>query len=599
MEQVLEIITSLIGTIAVINLVALLLQGAKHLATVRGDNNKWARAVFLGVVGGLFGIYATYSGYTMNNGAIITIRDVGPMMAGCLGGPLGGLIAGVIAGLFRLLQGVNDITAGTTIPCSVSTLLIGISCGFLFKIFDKWKKRGLWAFGLGFVMQILHLVIVFFYKSGMDGFNAGWKLMGEVALPYLFSNAVAFAIMVITLDMIARYKETEKNEKIIESELNIATNIQSAMLPTIFPDFPGRKEMNLYALMSPAKEVGGDFYDFFFVDDDHFAFLIADVSGKGVPAALFMVISKTILKNNLQSGMPLAEAIEKSNNQLLDGNNEHMFVTAWIGILELSTGRLQYVNAGHNPPAIKKMNCQFEYLRKFSGFILAGKKDTKYKAYETYLYDGEKLLLYTDGVTEAMNTKKEQYGEDRLADFLNSSGNIVGTQNLISKLKANVTEFENGEEQSDDITILALRMSGNFETITVNAEMSKYDELMKFAEEQFNKREISEAIKQQLFIVFDEIFSNICQYSQSENVLFGISKYDGVVSMIFRYQGVEFDITKAKVPDITLKAEDRPIGGLGLFIVNKIMDQVNYRYENGENILILKKHIEAKDKEAE
>jgi sigma-B regulation protein RsbU (phosphoserine phosphatase) len=177
------------------------------------------------------------------------------------------------------------------------------------------------------------------------------------------------------------------------------------MLPKIFPTFPGRKEFDIYAIMNLAKEVGGDFYDFYFIDDNHFAFSIADVSGKGIPSALFMVIAKTLIKTNVQSGISLSEAMNKANLQLLEGNNEHMFVTCWIGVVEISSGKLTYINCGYNPQIIHKNGEPLTYISDLSGFVLAGSRKTQYKEYTLYLKENDKIFLYTDGITEAMDKK--------------------------------------------------------------------------------------------------------------------------------------------------------------------------------------------------
>ncbi len=348
-----KIFSDLIGTTAVICLIAIVFEGAKHLAKVRGDYSPKWKAVVLGILGGFFGIFATLSGSAMDNGAIISVRDVGPMFAGCLGGPLAGLISGLSAGLYRLLIELPDVTAGTSIPCTISTLAIGIIAGFLSRFYRKAKHKPLWSLLVGLCLESVHLLFVFFYKWGMDGVESSGQLIGEIALPFLLSNSIGFALMSLSLHMVHQYWKTEEHEKQISTELGVATKIQVDMLPTIFPNFPGRKEFDLSASMTPAKEVGGDFYDFFFVDKDHFAFLIGDVSGKGVPAALFMVISKTVIKNGAMEGLSAADTLTKANKELLEGNKEGMFVTVWLGILGISTGKLDYASAGHNPPLIE------------------------------------------------------------------------------------------------------------------------------------------------------------------------------------------------------------------------------------------------------
>ncbi|GHU41869.1 hypothetical protein FACS1894111_04850 [Clostridia bacterium] len=244
-----------------------------------------------------------------------------------------------------------------------------------------------------------------------------------------------------------------------ESELNVASNIQRDMLPSIFPPFPQREEFDLSATMQPAKEVGGDFYDFFFVDDDHLALVMADVSGKGVPAALFMVIAKTILKNLAQSGLAVEEIMRRANEQLCENNQSGMFVTAFMGIYELPTGKFSFANAGHNPPYVRKTSGQFEMLSVTPGFVLAGIEGMTLKHHETMLKPGDVLYLYTDGVTEALNKHDELYGEIRLEAVLNKLDcEKDSVDAMLQKVKDDLDHFANGTEQADDITMLMLRV---------------------------------------------------------------------------------------------------------------------------------------------
>lgn len=245
----------------------------------------------------------------------------------------------------------------------------------------------------------------------------------------------------------------------IGAELSVATHIQASMLPCIFPAFPNRREFDIYATMTPAKEVGGDFYDFFLVDDDHLAVVIADVSGKGVPAALFMVIAKTLIKDHTQSGKPPEEVFTEVNRQLCEANDENLFVTAWMGVLEISTGKLVYVNAGHNPPVIGRKNGETEFLRSRPGFVLAGLDFTKYRAGSLELMPGDLLYLYTDGVTEAMNTAQELYGEERLKRTLDANVSAA-PEEIFKAVKKDLVDFVADAPQFDDITMLAMRYLG-------------------------------------------------------------------------------------------------------------------------------------------
>ena len=253
-------------------------------------------------------------------------------------------------------------------------------------------------------------------------------------------------------------KVTAEKER-IGAELDVATHIQKSMLPCIFPPFPDRKEFDIFATMNPAKEVGGDFYDFFMVDDSHLAVVMADVSGKGVPAALFMVIGKTLIKDHTQPGVSLGEVFSKVNNMLCDSNSEGLFITAFEGVLDLKTGEFRYVNAGHELPFICKQSEGFEAYKIRAGFVLAGMEDLRYREGTLQLAPGDRIFLYTDGVPEATNGNNELYGMERLNHILNQ--NIQSTpEKVLEEVKADVDAFVGDAPQFDDITMLCLDYRG-------------------------------------------------------------------------------------------------------------------------------------------
>jgi len=241
----------------------------------------------------------------------------------------------------------------------------------------------------------------------------------------------------------------------IGAELDIATHIQKSMLPCIFPAFPDQKSFDIYATMTPAKEVGGDFYDFFMVDENHLAVVMADVSGKGVPAALFMVIGKTLIKDHTQPDKDLGEIFTKVNNLLCESNSEGLFITAFEGVLDLRTGDFTYVNAGHESPFICKKSENYEFKKIPAGFVLAGFEGFKYKAGYAKLEPGDKFFQYTDGVTEATNAQEELYGMDRLGACLNKNTNLAPDR-LLPTVKADIDNFVKQAPQFDDITMLCL-----------------------------------------------------------------------------------------------------------------------------------------------
>jgi len=275
----------------------------------------------------------------------------------------------------------------------------------------------------------------------------------DVSLIYDREKLLRYIIIIQDITESVLLERAEKAR--LQSELMIAAKIQSSMLPNVFPPFPGRTEFDIYALMDPAKEVGGDFYDFFFIDDNKLALVIADVSGKGIPAALFMVRAKTLLKNTAQQGKPLAEVMESVNNLLCEGNDECMFVTVFMGVLEITTGRFIYVNGGHDIPLIKRGN-GFDWLPVRPALMPGFLPGTKYEQDETTLQKDDVLFLYTDGVTEAENPVREQFTEKRLLDTANQC-DLISAKELLNFTRIKVDDFAAGAEQFDDITMLALR----------------------------------------------------------------------------------------------------------------------------------------------
>ncbi len=253
-------------------------------------------------------------------------------------------------------------------------------------------------------------------------------------------------------------KVTAEKER-IGAELNVAAQIQADMLPRIFPAFPGRTEFDIYASMNPAKEVGGDFYDFFLTDDDHLVLLMADVSGKGVPAALFMVIAKTLIKNRAQMGGSPAEILYYVNNQLCEGNEAEFFVTVWLAVLEISTGKGIEVNAGHEHPVICRKGGNYELSVYRHSPAVATMEDIRFKEYEFELHPGDCLYVYTDGVPEATNSDNELFGTDRLLEALNESSNATAEE-VLETVNRHIGMFVGSAPQFDDITMLCLEYFG-------------------------------------------------------------------------------------------------------------------------------------------
>ncbi len=262
---------------------------------------------------------------------------------------------------------------------------------------------------------------------------------------------------------IIRYMENLKSvtseQERLETELDIANRIQASMLPNSFPAFPERNEFDIYALMKPAKAVAGDFYDFFLVDDDHLAIVIADVSGKGIPAALFMMMSKSVISNIAKQNVSPDKILERANERICVHNDENMFVTVWLGILTISTGHIVAANAGHEFPALQKEDGSFELYHDRHGFVIGGMAGVHYKNYEFDLHKDEILFLYTDGVPDATTQEGERFGTDRMVEALNHHPD-PNPRDLVHYMLRTVDDFDGDVPQFDDITMLALRYNG-------------------------------------------------------------------------------------------------------------------------------------------
>jgi len=254
---------------------------------------------------------------------------------------------------------------------------------------------------------------------------------------------------------------TRERER-ISAELALASSIQENSVPNEFPAFPDRKEFDIYASMEPAREISGDFYNFFLIDDDHLAMVIGDVSGKGVPAALFMMATNIVLTGRAHMGGPPEDILTWVNHALYDHNKSDMFVSVWLGILEISTGRLRAVNAGHEFPALKKPDGQFELFRDKHGVILAAWDGVRYKGYEIQLEPGSKLFIYTDGIPEATDNENRMMGLDRMVDALNRDPEAA-PEDILGNVRSAVDEFVKGAEQFDDLTMLCMEYKGAIE----------------------------------------------------------------------------------------------------------------------------------------
>ncbi|MBQ4506833.1 MAG: SpoIIE family protein phosphatase [Firmicutes bacterium] len=421
----------------------------------------------------------------------------------------------------------------------------------------------------------------------------------------------------VMADMERDLNEYEKNlkrsvseQQRVSTELSFAADIQSKMLPIGFQVFPDRNDVELYASMKPAKEVGGDYYDFFLVDDDHLALCIADVSGKGVPASLMMMATKIYAKIYTMTGKDPAQVLEIINEAIYSRNLGEMFVTMWMGILDLRTGVLTASNAGHEYPAIMRNGKSFELFKDRHGFVLGGMSGMKYTNYDIQLSPGDMIFVYTDGVPESTDENEELFGTQRMTAALNEDTSR-SPQEQIEDMGYRIEAFVGGAPQFDDITMLCARYNG-YLCAEAGPEQEKESRLMKelnieaiienvpavtaFVDGELEAMDCPLKAQMQIDVAIDELFSNIAMYAYDPEtgpatVRVEVEEDPMAVIITFIDHGKPYDPLAAADPDVTLAPEDRPMGGLGVFLVKKTMDDVSYEYVNGQNILRIKKKV--------
>lgn len=373
----------------------------------------------------------------------------------------------------------------------------------------------------------------------------------------------------------------------IDKELEVAKIIQSSTLPGVFPPYPDRSDFDIFAAMHTAKEVGGDFYDFYLLDENRLAFLIADVSGKGITAAMFMMKAKTLIKSYAEKETDVAQVLTKANAALCEGNDAEMFVTCWMGILNFTTHLLTFANAGHNPPAVRRSGGSFEYLSFRPGFVLGEMENIRYRAGEIPLNPGDEIYLYTDGVTEATNSGTELYGSERLLAALNNAGS-VSAEEICRTVKTDVDRFAGEAPQFDDITMLHLRLMPK-NSIVLAPSVENLEQVSAFVENTLKRFQVPGKIQTKMNIAVDEIFSNIVRYSGAQKAAVECNVREKEVTLVFTDDGRPYDPTEKPDPDTTASADERDMGGMGIFIVKKFMDSVKYTYHDARNILTLTK----------
>ncbi len=390
------------------------------------------------------------------------------------------------------------------------------------------------------------------------------------------------------LDYTEKERKDAADKQKSQSELEIARNIQKASLSTKYPQHEAFK---IATMMIPAREVGGDFYDFFFIDQNHFAVVMADVSGKGIPAALYMMKSQTLIRNISKNNIDIADVFYRVNNELCEGNDTCMFVTVFMAVVDLLKGDVQYVNAGHTPPMLKTQN-GYDFMSPKKNLILGISRNTTFAVEKIKLNIGDHLFLYTDGVTEAENAKAKFYGTDRLKKILQKATDDPETN--LNLVLSGIKKFVKENAQSDDITMLDFAYLGSSEgRLSLPADNKNLSKMIDFLKTDMAKHCVPQKKQFNVIVAAEEIFSNIANYAYQKDGTVEILTYvhDNIYYVRFSDSGKKYNPLEHKDPDVTLDLKDRKIGGLGIFLAKKLSDTISYSYEKKKNILTIGVHL--------
>ena len=414
----------------------------------------------------------------------------------------------------------------------------------------------------------------------------------RVGMIVLFLQLLGLAMLVILLRSFIkkerRFRALDQKRQRFEGELNVATDIQMSMVPKTFPAFPDRHDLDMAATIVPAKQVGGDLYDFFLRDEKLF-FCVGDVSGKGVPAALVMAVTRTTFRNlSVREDNP-GRIVKAMNDNLSSMNESNMFVTFFCGVLDLGSGILRYCNACHNPPMV--LTDSINPLPVEPNLPLGIMGGMEFIEQEIPFHYDDAILLYTDGLTEAENSSHELFGEDRMKKALSGRKDAIGHMETIKKA---VSDFVGDAPQSDDLTMLFIHYLPSSRRITMHNDISQISLLPEFVEEAVKASKLSPELTAALNLALEEAVTNVIQYAYPEGD-FGTLTLDAAVgekglTFTITDWGIAFDPTAKAEVDINAQVEDRPIGGLGIHLVRQIMDNVKYERAGDKNVLILTKY---------
>ena len=466
------------------------------------------------------------------------------------------------------------------------------------EIMQTINTQEIYANGVGARFEMLNKL----YSMGSGFFDLDYnRYLGSVVFYFLPRGVILFLVFLVshalnkrTYKLLVSEIQVNSEQAKAKTELEVAKEIQLATLPN---EIASTKDVEIVAELRAAKEVGGDFYDYFQIDDDHTAIVIGDISGKGVPAAMFMMKTITCFKNFVAPNKTPSQILKEVNAALYDNNHLQMFVTCFFAIVNKKTGELEFANAGHNPPVIGT-NFNYEFLKCKTGFVLGGLQDAFVFDEKITLKHGESITLYTDGVTEARNEKGDFYGEERLLKLFNSR-DFTCLVEVHHSLRDDMAKFTDNYEQSDDITVISMKFQGDDCVVKTNCFDAKLENIpsgLTFVDEFCSSENIPVEFKNNLLVVADELYSNIVKYGYENNggdvftrLWFNRDKNEFVITIIDKAPA--FNQLEVNNNPLEGNVEDMRIGGLGILIVKKIMSEYAYDRINNKNILVLRKRF--------
>jgi sigma-B regulation protein RsbU (phosphoserine phosphatase) len=397
------------------------------------------------------------------------------------------------------------------------------------------------------------------------------------------------------------YKIIEEQKKRMQNELDVGREIQLAMVPSIFP---ASHMYNIYASLEPAREVGGDFYDVFNIDEEHVCFCVGDVSGKGVPAALFMAMAKTLIKSRASNDPSTASIVTHVNDELSQDNEGCLFVTLFVCILNTLTGKVLTTNAGHNPPILRRANGVIELLKRLDGPVVAAIEGFAYKEGFVQLNKGDSLLLFTDGVTEADTAHGEFYGDPRLVSLFENTENRSPKQ-MVEQILSDVHEFEGQGRQADDITVMVLDYLGEMQSeqdktisFQVTNALNEIEKVVDLFDEFATNNKVNQKVKSTISMALDDLLTNVVSYAyndeQQHKIGVRISVVESSIVVVITDDGMPFNPFQMENPNTKASIEERDMGGLGIHLVKKMFDHVAYHRNIEKNVVTLVKQFTAK-----